>query len=175
MGLERRFYISILAQWGALLTSHSRSPGGRLLHSNLPEEMPEPATLTREISPPPRTRTKDHTVNSSPHLFHSRLGDLRDGSPTSPGLAAVEAGEAEVTDHLAYFSTHLAAKSRAEGGGPRISIEQFRGLYLRNRHLGGRHFVVHQHDHPIAGVHCKNLPHPRPSFLILVKWVCGFC
>lgn len=33
-----------------------------------------------------------------------------------------------------------------------MSIDDFKDLYRRNQHQHGRHFVVHQHDHPVAGL-----------------------
>jgi hypothetical protein len=69
-----------------------------------------------------------------------------------PGLAAVEAGKAHVKDHLAYFSHHLYRAARQTPTQfPRITREDFQDLYMRNQHAKGRHFVVHQHDHPISG------------------------
>jgi hypothetical protein len=69
-----------------------------------------------------------------------------------PGLAAVEAGKAQVKDHLAYFSHHLYRASRQTPSDfPRITLDDFRELYKRNQHAQGHHFVVHQHDHPISG------------------------
>ncbi|WPH04895.1 Hypothetical protein R9X50_00779200 [Acrodontium crateriforme] len=88
--------------------------------------MRPPDSLGREISPPP-TRKR-------------------------PTIAAVETGRAHVQDHLDYFSKHLQTRSRPSSG-PRLGIDAFRSLYARNQHLKGRHFVIHQHDHPISGVH----------------------
>ena len=34
-----------------------------------------------------------------------------------------------------------------------LSVGAFENLYERNQHVHGRHFVIHQHDHPVAGVH----------------------
>ncbi|KAH3632109.1 hypothetical protein KXW67_008110 [Aspergillus fumigatus] len=36
---------------------------------------------------------------------------------------------------------------------PRLPIRDWVELYERNLHPNGRHFVIHQHDHPIAGPH----------------------
>ncbi|EKG15428.1 hypothetical protein MPH_07352 [Macrophomina phaseolina MS6] len=112
--------------------------------------MPEPVffSLTREISPPPpKGRRKRYAARNQ------QDGDS--SAPPPPALAAVEAGEAQVRDHLAYFSAHLAARSRPVLGTspPRMSIEEFKALYQRNQDRHGRHFVVHQHNHPVAGVH----------------------
>ena len=72
----------------------------------------------------------------------------------SPTLAAIEAGEAEIDDHLAYFTKHLSQVTRpCVAGVPRLSIAEFGELYERNSNARGHHFVIHQHDHPVAGVH----------------------
>jgi hypothetical protein len=76
--------------------------------------------------------------------------------PTSfePTLAAVEAGQARIDHHLAYFGNHLAKASRHTAPHvARLSIEDFSALYHDNQHEHGNHFVVHQHNHPRAGVH----------------------
>lgn len=97
----------------------------------------EPSTLSRDISPPPSRKPS------------TRQDDRNDAGPT---LAAIEAGQAEIRDHLEYFAKHLEAIRRPHPG-PQLSIEDFRSLYKRNEHERGCHFVVHQHDHPVSGVH----------------------
>ena len=110
-----------------------------------------PSSLRRTVSPPPRGRKKDERV---------RDGDKDPRVPgvkAEPSLAAVEAGEAKIRDHLAYFSDHLRAASRPiVKASKRLSIDDFADLYRRNQHPHGRHFVVHQHNHPVAGVHCSS-------------------
>jgi hypothetical protein len=71
-------------------------------------------------------------------------------------LASIEAGEVEVTDHLGIFSTKLSQHTRPPNISqptPRLKIDDYADLYRRNSHPTGRHFVIHQHDHPIAGPH----------------------
>ena len=71
-----------------------------------------------------------------------------------PDLAAIEAGEAYIEDHLRYFSHHLERALRPVfAGDSSLSIADFMSLYARNQHAHGKHFVIHQHNHPIAGVH----------------------
>lgn len=108
------------------------------------------ASLSAPVSPPRR-----------------RLAGTRRAQPQSPiesshdgveslSLAAVEAGKIEIDDHVKVFSTRLAQVSRPEsllGACPRLSIEDWVGLYSRNQHKNGHHFVIHQHDHPVAGPH----------------------
>jgi len=72
---------------------------------------------------------------------------LLDANPT---LAAIEAGQAQIRDHLEYFAKHFESVLRPPRS-PRLTIDDFRLLYKRNQHPQGRHFVVHQHDHPISG------------------------
>ncbi|KAJ6044848.1 uncharacterized protein N7446_003042 [Penicillium canescens] len=36
---------------------------------------------------------------------------------------------------------------------PQLPIGEWIDLYRRNEHPEGRHFVIHQHDHPVAGPH----------------------
>lgn len=108
--------------------------------------MAHPTTLQRSISPP---ATRKGTRTQVKHRdFSKATSNCEDENPT---LAAIEAGEARIRDHLSYFAVHLERASRTSTQ-PRLSIEDFKSLYLRNQHSHGRHFVVHQHDHPISGI-----------------------
>lgn len=100
-----------------------------------------PFSLRASISPPPsRTRKIKLEVTQPKSSLLNK----------EPDIAAVEAGEAQVTDHLSYFSSYLSQKAKKTAA---LSIPAFEDLYQRNQHANGRHFVIHQHDHPIAGVH----------------------
>ncbi len=104
-------------------------------------EISPPASLNRSISPPPtnpRRRTKP--------AFNS--------IPTKSDTAAVEAGEVEIDDHVTFFSSKLLAATRPQiEGQPRLDHNEWLDLYQRNLNDRGHHFVVHQHDHPVAGTH----------------------
>ena len=116
--------------------------------------MPSPTSLKREISPPPARKTNPPINIPSTDSVARAADDARDASikDPQPTLAAIEAGEAQIRDHLARFSHNLGAASRQTALSiPRLSIPHFQALYQRNRHAKGRHFVVHQHDHPISG------------------------
>ena len=114
--------------------------------------MDKPSSLLREVSPPPGAKRRKA---SRPHSENTRTNSI---SKLEPALAAVEAGRAKIEDHLAYFSAHLAKASRVTPAGvPRLSIEGFADLYQRNHTEHGNHFVVHQHNHPKAGLHCMKL------------------
>lgn len=96
-----------------------------------------PTSLEAPISPPPIRSAK-----------RRRTSGTRISSP--PDLAAIEAGEVAVDDHLSLFSNQLSRCIRS-GKSELFSIDDFKRLYQRNQHPHGRHFVVHQHDHPVAG------------------------
>ncbi|KAF3004280.1 hypothetical protein E8E13_008437 [Curvularia kusanoi] len=109
-----------------------------------------PSSLYRDISPPhvPKRRKTSIVQTQSPE---AKI--LYDAS-NDPALAAVEAGRAKIEDHLTYFKHHLAEASRSTPQDvPRLSIEDFAALYKSNSHQNGHHFVIHQHNHPKAGVH----------------------
>lgn len=71
--------------------------------------------------------------------------------------AAVEAGEARVDDHLDYFSQILTKATLAPfppDNAPHLAVARYRELYSASFGSSrGAHFVVHQHDHPVAGTH----------------------
>src|SRR4051812_3005193 len=104
-------------------------------------------SLARDISPPP-TRKQTGTISSTSRNDPAEAQAATGG----PSLAAIEAGEAQVGDHLAYFSHHFRLTSRDTTSDlPRITIDDFQDLYRRNNRPSGCHFVIHQHDHPISG------------------------
>lgn len=114
------------------------------------------STLSRDISPPPRRKSSNEQDfhGGAEQAQEYDAGDIRivglPASHAAPTLAAIEAGEAQIRDHLAYFAKHLGAAIRPSSK-PAITIDEFEELYKRNQHRHGRHFVVHQHDHPISG------------------------
>ncbi|KEF53822.1 uncharacterized protein A1O9_10223 [Exophiala aquamarina CBS 119918] len=108
-------------------------------------ELTAPDSLNRGVSPPPRARPK-HRIDTtaSPRRF----------VPTKSATAAVEAGEVEVEDPVSFFSTKLLnARLPDSVNRPRLAHQAWLDLYQRNLNDRGHHFVIHQHDHPIAGTH----------------------
>lgn len=102
-------------------------------------------SLQREITPPPLSRSRSGNV--PPRATNQVL-------EKSVTIAQVEEGKATIQNHLDFFSDKLRqSRSAAGGSAPLLSIPDFRVLYLRNQHAHGHHFVIHQHNHPIAGVH----------------------
>ncbi|KAI1334309.1 hypothetical protein F5Y15DRAFT_292780 [Xylariaceae sp. FL0016] len=73
-----------------------------------------------------------------------------------PTASAIEAGRARVEDHLTYFSALLSkyTLSPVPPATPHVLVNAYAQLYISNvGNPSGAHFVIHQHDHPIAGTH----------------------
>ncbi|KAL4910999.1 hypothetical protein BDW74DRAFT_172453 [Aspergillus multicolor] len=102
-------------------------------------------TLDRPISPPP-TRPLTRT-----------------GPTSNDSLAALEAGKEDAQNAVERISARLrnSVYTPDRNNTPPlipnqldlIPIDDWKSLYTRNCHPTGRHFVIHQHDHPIAGPH----------------------
>ncbi|RYP08695.1 hypothetical protein DL764_001715 [Monosporascus ibericus] len=126
-----------------------------------PELVPSPFIKKRNLEwsiklPAPATRASSEATSNSSCGDQQELADSRAEEGESPSAAAVEAGEGHVDDHLGYFSRILtkATLSPFPSGIPHLSVGRYQKLYTAN--FGsprGAHFVVHQHDHPIAGTH----------------------
>ena len=114
--------------------------------AELMEDAPNPRRNSRDVfarirapvSPPP------------PKSLKKRPG-VQAHSTTE--AAAVEAGAAVIDDHLEYFSQHLKKFDKLPHPQPHLTMSEYRNLFQRNQNQGGRHFVIHQHDHPVAGTH----------------------
>lgn len=110
---------------------------------------PTLSSLTASVSPP---RLKKLAPKVDRYLSNNSNND----GTNSLSLAAVEAGPVKVDDPMQLFSARLAAAARPLSTSPegnRLSIDDWTNLYSRNGHENGCHFVIHQHDHPIAGPH----------------------
>lgn len=102
-----------------------------------------PSTLSKGVSPPPVVRRRA-----------DQNGQQRKDRPTpQPTTAQVEAGLEDVVDHVEFFSQKLASCTLPASQSPRLSHTNWLDLYSRNQSSSGHHFVIHQHDHPIAGTH----------------------
>ncbi|EGD97231.1 hypothetical protein TESG_04643 [Trichophyton tonsurans CBS 112818] len=116
-----------------------------------------PRSLVRSVSPPPARARKRRREGQHPRRVADEDDTKPEDQPQSElkvDIAAIEAGKAEVEDHLEVFSARLRASTRPElPQVPRLAHSAWRDLYQRNQHEDGKHFVVHQHDHPIAGPH----------------------
>lgn len=76
-------------------------------------------------------------------------------SPEPASAAAIETGKVSVDDHLERFTSLLGDAVLPQApGSSRLSIADYAALYTSNAgNPLGAHFVIHQHDHPIAGTH----------------------
>lgn len=102
-----------------------------------------PVSLNRSVSPPPFDPNRAIRHKSNPLTL-----------PSKSDTAQVEAGEVEIDDHVSFFSSKLLVATRPPvDHQPRLSHSEWLALYHRNLNNRGHHFVVHQHDHPIAGTH----------------------
>lgn len=100
-------------------------------------------------SPTPSTPVPD--ADSEPK---GNSSNSREDSQTAT-TAAIESGKASTDDHLVFFTTSLQSHIRqSDTPTPLLPISSYEQLY--RSHTGspdGAHFVIHQHDHPIAGTH----------------------
>lgn len=133
--------------------------------------------LEWRISPPPfrdperrqrqeADKSEGGEGGSADHIIH----ESKDAADTAPNndahgrhhgggaskSALIENNTVQIEDHLAYFSDLLTKRTLTPypEGHPRLTIPRYQGLYqqsLGSRH--GAHFVVTQHDHPVAGPH----------------------
>lgn len=116
--------------------------------SEAEQKVTDLASLKAPVSPPQR-RVLPVTKPASKKTIPRPQQD------SSNTLAAIEAGQVQVTDHLGVISEKLKECIRPSGpqSTTRLPMHEWSDLYRRNTHPEGRHFVIHQHDHPIAGPH----------------------
>jgi hypothetical protein len=124
-----------------------------------------PSSLNAPVSPPRRRRstidkrrkdTDNDRIKPAIQTEDERKSSAKQNDEHGPSLAAVEAGQVQVSDPLSLFSSRLAKAVAARSGfphHPQLSVSAWADLYLRNQHPHGHHFVIHQHDHPVAGPH----------------------
>ena len=127
------------------------------------EKLPVISSLDAPVSPPRRRSRPEQTSPAIPVSSgrdNTNVNNSQETPPDSkpdspPNLAAIEAGQIEVTDHLGIFSSRLSQCIRPlpPSEVPRLQIADWTNLYRRNESPHGRHFVIHQHDHPVAGPH----------------------
>ena len=77
------------------------------------------------------------------------------GNTEPATTAAIESGKASTDDHLAFFTASLKSHIRQlDTPAPLLPISSYEDLYRSQAgSLEGSHFVIHQHDHPVAGTH----------------------
>ena len=117
------------------------------------------------LSPPPLKRRRRQTNPLQPAITEptssptptEKQPAATDSKPNPPSRSAhIEAGTVAITNHSHHFSTLLSAATPDPypSGCPRLPIQSYRALFdscLDSPR--GAHFVIHQHDHPVAGTH----------------------
>ena len=141
----------------------SRDPESESKETSEPARHTQLSSLSRAVSPPRRrSRIDDSSKSTSRGIITSASNDEDDEDRSSPGptgsissLAAVESGQTAIADHVSFISTRLRQCARpVQPSEARISFSDWTDLYERNQlDENGTHFVIHQHDHPIAGTH----------------------
>lgn len=127
-----------------------------------PDLVPNPLikkrNLTWSIDSPsshPHPHPHPHHHPHRPASPSISTAPIPSGRPTAGTTAEIESGAVEIPDHLARFSSTLSSHLRPTSAGvPRLSIPSYSHLYQSCQGSPrGAHFVVHQHDHPVAGPH----------------------
>ncbi|KAI1632097.1 DNA polymerase ligase-domain-containing protein [Biscogniauxia mediterranea] len=94
--------------------------------------------------------------NPQPPAGTSASASASAASTTIATKPAVVVAASEVDRAGGHFSALLARATLSPfpAGAPRLAVERYRALYERSwGSRRGAHFVVHQHDHPVAGLH----------------------
>jgi hypothetical protein len=131
-------------------SSRESSPEHKPKEQTSRNKRPILTSLSASVSPPPK-RSPNRKSQDGRNTFSFNTPQ----SNTTPSLAAIEAGQVQVKDHLKIISTKLNQCMRPSPNQPfrQLPIGEWIDLYRRNEHPEGRHFVIHQHDHPVAGPH----------------------
>lgn len=127
--------------------------------------------LEWRISPPPlsnplRRQTQVDANADEESCIEATTGE-ESGRPDSPSSisnskshpstsALIESAQIQINDHLTYFTTLLTKQTLTPfpSSTPRLPITSYTSLYKRSdASPTGAHFVVTQHDHPVAGPH----------------------
>lgn len=134
------------------MASKKRPPGPDLI----PNPFVKKRNLDWTLEPPVPSSLISHTADSVPVTKPEdfRTNDTPEPQNEQPTTAAIEAGNAHIDDHVTHFSTHLSKYLMKPPSPPPLSIDAYAALYSANaNNPRGAHFVIHQHDHPIAGTH----------------------
>jgi hypothetical protein len=98
--------------------------------------------------------TLQSPTTASTATADSQLDSVSQGNAEPATTAAIESGKASTDDHLAFFTTSLKSHIRQLDTPAPLSISSYEELYRSQAgSLEGSHFVIHQHDHPVAGTH----------------------
>ncbi|KFG78447.1 ABC1 domain containing protein [Metarhizium anisopliae] len=113
----------------------------------IPNPFIKKRNLQWTLSPP-----KPPNPSSHPNAPSSPKCNTTTNKPSPPTTAAIESGKAHITNPLAHFTTHLG-NHVLPCPAPLLPIPSYASLYAGSLTSQSSHFVIHQHDHPIAGLH----------------------
>ncbi|KAG6206918.1 hypothetical protein E4U50_004030 [Claviceps purpurea] len=109
-----------------------------------------------DLIPNPFIKRRNLNWTLDPPAFqtpHTQTSDPIAQQHDHPSKSAVEASETDPADHLAHY-TNLLTRHALPSPLPLLSIPSYTSLYQSHAlDPRGSHFVIHQHDHPIAGTH----------------------
>ncbi|KAF7558294.1 hypothetical protein G7046_g5859 [Stylonectria norvegica] len=101
-----------------------------------------------------KKRNLEWTIDSPLDLDIPAASNNTPSDDELPTTAAIESGTVQVQDHLSHFTSQLSKHILPAHPSPLLPISSFAALYTANAGSPeGAHFVIHQHDHPVAGVH----------------------
>lgn len=125
--------------------------------------------LEWRVSPPPLSNPMRRRTQIDGHEETCLEATIREESdrPDSPSSisnskshpstsALIESAQIQIDDHLTYFTILLTKRTLTPfpPSTPRLPITSYTNLYKRSdANPTGAHFVVTQHDHPVAGPH----------------------
>lgn len=140
-------------------TSNTFRPSqyGHLIPCKMQDESPgRRRHLGKSVSPPPiKRRRRLNTPSDQPSTSSSPQPSSVNSTPL-PTPAAIEAGQATIRNHLDYFLALFRQFSKPISPllAPRLSLDGLTSLYQCSASNPlGHNFIVHQHDHPRAGLH----------------------
>lgn len=116
-----------------------------------------PTSLDAPVSPPGSRKSvrRDYSKDKSSSASETAETDHpSDNAAAAADVPAIEAGKVNIENHFDVLSASLLEATRPPlPAVPRLAHHELVNLYKRNQHSDGRHFVIHQHDHPVAGPH----------------------
>ncbi|KAG8408889.1 hypothetical protein J3458_019900 [Metarhizium acridum] len=117
----------------------------------IPNPFIKKRNLQWTLSPPHSPIPSSSSPQNAPSSPKSNT-TTNNNKPSPPTTAAIESGKAHTTNPLAHFAAHLE-NHILPSPTPLLPIGSYASLYAGSLTSQSSHFVIHQHDHPIAGLH----------------------
>lgn len=138
-----------------MASSQKRPPSPTLIPNPFIKKRNLEWTLTTTPRVSDTAQAISHDLESSPGNSSSPSNVSISATKHATSTADVEAGVVQFSDHLGQFVAELSSRLAPDATeSPKLSIDAFSSLYKENAgSVDGAHFVIHQHDHPVAGTH----------------------